>query len=571
MTRAVIVVCGVLVGWTVALGQAGGKGAPAESTSTTKAQAKLAAELKAILGTGEHAKTAAWAAARFEAARSAQTERDCDRILLALKTRLEQIVKTAPTPKAPRDRVDLLALTGWLARIEGCARIRLPVQRLLAGWASKDDRRAVLAASRKALDLIEKPIGQAGDIEGTYRTNMRHWIICGNHFAPALATISETRARLLLYSGLAEHNATLRKLQLTKALKACPSTSRADPAASGRAAILNAHCLLALGGLGRARAVLEPLTAESRKIDASTIRARLLLARCALADNDAKNARRHVARARATLPAIFTRNVKALLDAELCVVEHALPAEKTGVSAEQAEQKLLDGFLMRNLSNRTVLASLLGLAADSPGLFLQPAVTVVKPGNVTYANTSAGFADNVVFVVDRSGSMVTVFDYVRLEIQLAIAQLHARQKFHIVLFADAKAIDGPAAGLVSATPGNKISVVEFLNKDEIRPQGKTTVLVSLKRAFDVLDRSEAGSSKMIILVTDGEFSGIGGGSRYAGMKGNEAVIKWLKVNNAKSGITINTYLFGKDPRAVKVLKQIADEHKGRFKAIDFDE
>ena len=179
-------------------------------------------------------------------------------------------------------------------------------------------------------------------------------------------------------------------------------------------------------------------------------------------------------------------------------------------------------------------------------------------------------AKYIIFVIDRSGSMVTVFDYVRLEMQLSISQMGPEQEFHIVLFADEKAIDGPRTGLVPGTAENKIAVVEFLAKDEIRPQGKTTALVALKRAFEVFNKVP-NEGKLLLLLTDGEFSGIGGGSRYKGKSGNEAVLAWLRDNNKKGDVTINTFLFGKDPRAHAVMRKIAEESEGEFKPIPFDE
>jgi len=570
MIRVVIVVCGVLVGWSVALGQAGGKGDQGKLTPT-KTEAKLppelAAKLKEILGTGVHAKTATWAALQFRAARSAKTEKECDQILLALKTRLEQIVKTTPEPKSARDHVDLLALTGWIARIEGCAQIRRPIQRLLVGRADKADKQAILVATKKALDRLDDPMWQADDIIGSCRSDMRQWIVCKNYFTPACRTLGETTARLRLYSGLAEHNATLRKLQLTKALKARPFMHQPDPAAAGQATILTARCHLALAEFYEARTALKPLTDESRRIDESTIRAHIILARCVT-----KGAQEHLTRARATLPAIFNRHEKALLDAELTLREQPLLATPT-LNTQAGEKQILADFIKRNPSCPTVLASLLDRTADSPGLFLHPTATatVATPGNVTFAEAPAGLADNVVFVIDRSGSMVTVFDYARLYIQLSIADLRPTQKFHLVFFADSKAIEGPSDCLVPATPGNKVSVVDFLSRDALRPAGYTTVWPALKLAFDVLDKAPPKSSKMIILATDGEFPVPRGGLRYAGKQGNEAVVKWLKDNNDTRGITISTYLFGNDERAVKVLTQIANEHKGRFKIAPLDE
>jgi len=196
-------------------------------------------------------------------------------------------------------------------------------------------------------------------------------------------------------------------------------------------------------------------------------------------------------------------------------------------------------------------------------------------GGGGFYGTGDGGAKYIVFVIDRSGSMVTVFDYVRLEMQLSISQMGPDQEFHIVLFADDKTHDGPRSGLVPGTAENKIATVKFLNKDEIRPQGKTTALVALKRAFEVFNKVP-DEGKLLLLLTDGEFSGIGGGSRYKEKSGNEAVLAWLKDNNklnadGETNVTINTFLFGDDNGAVDVMKKIAVSSGGEFKPVTLDE
>ena len=106
--------------------------------------------------------------------------------------------------------------------------------------------------------------------------------------------------------------------------------------------------------------------------------------------------------------------------------------------------------------------------------------------------------------------------------------------------------------------------------DRVIPTGSTTALPALRRAFAVLKKADTSNNrrgKLVMLLTDGQFSGIGGGSRYKGAVGNEAVIKWLRENNSQSEVHINTFLYGSDPVAVKVMGQIAAEHGGKLKRI----
>lgn len=183
-------------------------------------------------------------------------------------------------------------------------------------------------------------------------------------------------------------------------------------------------------------------------------------------------------------------------------------------------------------------------------------------------------AKHVVFVIDRSGSMVTVFDYVHLQLQLSISNLNDGQDFHIILMADEKTIEGPSNELVKATGDKKIAVVDFLERDDVRPRGRTTALVALKRAFEVLEKASDRKGKVIFLLTDGEFAGIGGGSRYKGASGNEAVLSWLADNNKNREVTIKTVLYthGKSEKAKAVMNKIARDHGGgRAKLISSDE
>jgi len=186
-----------------------------------------------------------------------------------------------------------------------------------------------------------------------------------------------------------------------------------------------------------------------------------------------------------------------------------------------------------------------------------------------------GGARNVVYVVDRSGSMAKTFQEVKDEMVRSISRLSPRQKFHVVLFGDGVTIEGPRRGLVGAALENKLAAAEFLRDTEAR--GTTTALVALQRAFAVLASRPAGESKLIYLVSDGDFSGLSGGSRYRAadgrtLGGNEAVLQWLAENNKGPKVHIKTVLLhSTDESARKVLKEIAQSNGGRFKYISPDE
>ena len=68
---------------------------------------------------------------------------------------------------------------------------------------------------------------------------------------------------------------------------------------------------------------------------------------------------------------------------------------------------------------------------------------------------SGGSAFNVVFVVDRSGSMLDTFEPVRAEMLRTISRLRETQMFHIILFAEGRPLEPDHKRLVPATRRNK--------------------------------------------------------------------------------------------------------------------
>ena len=192
---------------------------------------------------------------------------------------------------------------------------------------------------------------------------------------------------------------------------------------------------------------------------------------------------------------------------------------------------------------------------------------------------SGGNAYHIVYVVDRSGSMAPTFDEVRIEMLKSISRLKPVQDFDIILFANNKVIEGPKKQLVPADIPNKLQASRFLKA--VNAAGQTTALPALKRAFTVLkyaDRRRPG--KLVYLLSDGDFSGVTGGSTYQSadgkqLQGNEAVKQWLRENNVKKKgefIYINTFLYlSRDDAAEKVMKAIAHENSGRYKFVSADE
>jgi len=169
---------------------------------------------------------------------------------------------------------------------------------------------------------------------------------------------------------------------------------------------------------------------------------------------------------------------------------------------------------------------------------------------------------HVVYVIDRSGSMVDTFEQVRQELAISIGELQEIQDFHVILFAEGPPIEYGPKRLVPAAARHKEGVATFLEGVRAETDAKiggTDPTLALMRAFGVLQGAGKGG-KLIYLLTDGEFNN------------NEMVLAAIRQWNASKSIHINTFLYGRrPPEAERVMKQIADENGGRYKYVSLDE
>ncbi|MBS3733559.1 MAG: VWA domain-containing protein [Phycisphaerae bacterium] len=180
--------------------------------------------------------------------------------------------------------------------------------------------------------------------------------------------------------------------------------------------------------------------------------------------------------------------------------------------------------------------------------------------------------DHIVYVIDRSGSMASggAFDILAKKLGESLADLRASQQFHLIFFGPDEPVEKSPRRLVPATDANKRAAAPFLGR--LVPEGQTQVLPALKRAFEVFEAEPNEGKKLICLLSDGDFEGLGQTSnRYKGKTGNEAVVAWLADHNSdddsdgRRDVEIQTFLYrGDDPDAVEVMKKIAAEHGGNF-------
>jgi hypothetical protein len=166
---------------------------------------------------------------------------------------------------------------------------------------------------------------------------------------------------------------------------------------------------------------------------------------------------------------------------------------------------------------------------------------------------AGGNAHHVVYVIDRSGSMIGVFEEVRREVLGSIGRLRQDQDFHIILFAQGLAIESAPRCLVPPTEANKLQAAEFLAG--ARAGLQSNPIPALRRAFEVLEAPEGGG-KLIYLLTDGVFPD------------GPAVMATIHARNKNKDVHINTYLCGGgDASTAGILQEIARVTGGLFRQV----
>jgi hypothetical protein len=156
---------------------------------------------------------------------------------------------------------------------------------------------------------------------------------------------------------------------------------------------------------------------------------------------------------------------------------------------------------------------------------------------------------NVVYVVDRSSSMLDTFDFVRAELTKSISSLRRSQRFHVIFFNAGPLLENPPERLVHAIEGNRKAFFEFL--ETVTPTGSTDPLPAMYRAFEL-------KPDLIYLLSDG-------------LKFPPDILQRLDVLNRSRDTVISTIAY-LDPLGRQILEQIAREQGGEFVFVSgFDE
>ena len=156
-------------------------------------------------------------------------------------------------------------------------------------------------------------------------------------------------------------------------------------------------------------------------------------------------------------------------------------------------------------------------------------------------------AKRIVYVVDRSGSMLDTFDYVRQELKRSISALRRSQKFRVIFFNSDLPLEGPPGKLTSAIKAQKQRFFAFL--DGIVPGGGTDPGPAMRRAL-------ANEPDLIYFLTDGQFD----------LSLVDKLDKWNK--SRRTRIFTIAYL---DRGGADLLERIARQHNGEFKFVSEDD
>ncbi len=204
-------------------------------------------------------------------------------------------------------------------------------------------------------------------------------------------------------------------------------------------------------------------------------------------------------------------------------------------------------------------------AASQPGMALASAATQPAPTSVPAEPLRD--ANTVIFIVDKSGSMAPVFQDVQWYLLSLIGQLKETQKFHVIMFSGDQVIQFPKLYPIEADDKAKTIVIRLLK--DITASGSTQALPGLKRAEVLLRVAKAPkSNNLVVLISDGDFAGMSGGSKYKTvdgrmLEGNEAVHQWLREHNKDGLFRLDVVRSNsQDKEGMAIMRTIASENGG---------
>jgi autotransporter-associated beta strand protein len=170
-------------------------------------------------------------------------------------------------------------------------------------------------------------------------------------------------------------------------------------------------------------------------------------------------------------------------------------------------------------------------------------MTIQDAARPSSGNAPAAAPRTIVFVVDRSGSMVDSMDYVKRELKSSIGDLPEDASFDVVFMSAGQPLEMPARQLVPATQQNKLQAAEFI--DSITAQGETQSSPAISRALSL-------RPDVLYILTDAQLSW--------------DMVGLVRRLNADGRTTVHTVgLLYKGGEAV--LKEIALQNGGEYRFV----
>jgi len=196
-----------------------------------------------------------------------------------------------------------------------------------------------------------------------------------------------------------------------------------------------------------------------------------------------------------------------------------------------SERTMLDAIPLNTVAGQYELN--LPSADFSVGRAARPSVTFFASGGNAYS---------IVYVVDRSGSMIVTLEALKSELIRSIAELQPTQKFHVIFFNEGAPLEKPPSKLVWATQANRRQCYRFM--DGVVATGKTKPGPAIRRALSL-------QPELIYFLTDGDF--------------DPALVRQIREWNT-SNVKINTIAYTSQ-RGGSLLRRIAADSGGVYRFV----
>lgn len=185
--------------------------------------------------------------------------------------------------------------------------------------------------------------------------------------------------------------------------------------------------------------------------------------------------------------------------------------------------------------------------------------TPILGESLTFMDIPGGHANDIVYLVDASGSLIDSLPFVIHKLQESIRELNPeRQRFTVIFFQRGTYIEKAPAGLQPASEALKQKTITWLDlsNQQIIPRGESTPV----RALEVALRYRPD---LIYILSDN----ITGHGRYA-VDSDELlsmIERTAKQHRADPVIHTIQYLYD-DP--METLRKIAERHRGVYRFVD---